>query len=167
MTHVLASRALNMSGYFDQSAHSIESRCVVKFFQKYWITMDDYLIFLAQWCVQDHVTVDQVKKKLTVIKEFSLKKIYLKILSILLVPRVKLSKATTNITFGEFTPMVIMMTSTGNIFHVTGILWGESTSHLWIPLTKTSDMELLWSAPDQTIEKLVIWDAIRLIMTSL
>ena len=27
--HVLASRALNMSGYFDQSARSIESRCVV------------------------------------------------------------------------------------------------------------------------------------------
>ena len=25
----LASRALNMSGYFDQSARSIESRCVV------------------------------------------------------------------------------------------------------------------------------------------
>ena len=27
--HVLASRALNTSGYFDQSARSIESRCVV------------------------------------------------------------------------------------------------------------------------------------------
>ena len=27
--HVLASHALNMSGYFDQSARSIESRCVV------------------------------------------------------------------------------------------------------------------------------------------
>ena len=28
--HDLASRALNMSGYFDQSARSIESRCVVR-----------------------------------------------------------------------------------------------------------------------------------------
>ena len=27
--HVLASRALKMAGYFDQSASSIESRCVV------------------------------------------------------------------------------------------------------------------------------------------
>ena len=37
----------------------------------------------------------------------------------------------------------------GNIFHVTGPLWGESTGHRWIPLTKASDAELwclLWSA---------------------
>ena len=43
-----------------------------------------------------------------------------------------------------------------------------------IPLTKASDAELwcfLWSAPEQTaeqtLETLVIWDAIALIMTSL
>ena len=36
------------------------------------------------------------------------------------------------------------------IFCVTGPLWGESTGHQWIPLTKVSDAELwcfLWSTP--------------------
>ena len=28
----------------------------------------------------------------------------------------------------------MMMSSNGNIFHVTGPLWGESTGHWWIPL---------------------------------
>ena len=58
----------------------------------------------------------------------------------------------------------------GNIFRVTGPLWGESTSYRWIPVTKSSDAELwcfLWSAPQQTfvqrIETLVIWDTIALI----
>ena len=68
-----------------------------------------------------------------------------------------------------------MMTSAnGNIFHITGPLWGESTGDRWIPLTKASDAELwyfLWSAPEQTIEQIietpVIWDEIALIMTSL
>ena len=47
------------------------------------------------------------------------------------------------------------------------LLWGESTGHRWIPLTKASDAEVwcfLWSAPEQkfvqTIKTLVIWDAI-------
>ena len=36
-----------------------------------------------------------------------------------------------------------MMTSSNkNIFRVTGPLWGEFTSHWWIPLTKASDAEL-------------------------
>ena len=68
-----------------------------------------------------------------------------------------------------------MMTSwNGNILRVTGPLWGESTGHRRIPLTKASGAELccyLWSAPaetvEQTIETTVIWDAIALIMTSL
>ena len=68
-----------------------------------------------------------------------------------------------------------MTSSNDNIFRVTGPLWGESTGHRWIPLTKkASDAELwcfLWSAPEQTVEKTietpVIWDAIALIMTSL
>ena len=68
-----------------------------------------------------------------------------------------------------------MMTSSyGNIFRVTGPLWGESTGHRWIFLTKAGDAELwyfLWSAPEQTfeqsIETLVTWDTIALIMTSL
>ena len=68
----------------------------------------------------------------------------------------------------------LMMSSNGNIFRVTGPLWGEFTGHRWIPLTKASDAELWcfpWSAPeqtvDQTIETPVIWDAITLIMMSL
>ena len=66
-----------------------------------------------------------------------------------------------------------MMSSNGNIFRVTGPLWGESTGHRWIPLTKASEAELWWfgwSAPEQiveqTIETPVIWDAIALIMAS-
>ena len=36
----------------------------------------------------------------------------------------------------------IMMTSSkGNVFHVTGPLWGESTGHRWLPLTEASDVE--------------------------
>ena len=46
-----------------------------------------------------------------------------------------------------------MITSlNGNIFRVTGTLWGI-TGHRWIPLTKAIDTELwcfLWSAPKQT-----------------
>ena len=68
----------------------------------------------------------------------------------------------------------IMTSSNGNIFRVTGPLWGESTCHRWIPLAKVSDAELwcfLWSAPGQTAEQAigtpVIWDTIALIMTSL
>ena len=44
----------------------------------------------------------------------------------------------------------MMTSSNGNIFRVTGPLYGEFTSHRWIPLTKASDAELwcfLWSAP--------------------
>ena len=68
----------------------------------------------------------------------------------------------------------MMMSSNDNIFHVTGPLWGESTDQQWIPLTKANDVEIwcfLWFAPEQmveqTIEMLVIWDAITLIMKSL
>ena len=68
-----------------------------------------------------------------------------------------------------------MMTSpNGNIFRVTGHLCGELTGPGWNPLTKSSDAEL-WccflSAPEWTIEetivRLMIWDAIVPIMTSL
>ena len=68
----------------------------------------------------------------------------------------------------------VMTSSNGNIFRVTGSLWGESTGDRWIPLTKASDAELkcfLWSAPEQTVEQTietpVIWDVIALIMTSM
>ena len=63
-----------------------------------------------------------------------------------------------------------MTSSNGNIFRVTGPLWGESTGHRWIPLTKASDAELwcfLLSTVAQTTDTPVIWDAIALIMTSL
>ena len=50
-----------------------------------------------------------------------------------------------------FILICLMMTSSnGSIFRVTGHLWGEFTSHRWIPLTRASDAELwcfLWSAP--------------------
>ena len=66
-----------------------------------------------------------------------------------------------------------MTSSNINIFHATGPLWGDSTSHRWILLTKASDAELwyfLWSTPkhtvEETIEMPVIGDAIALIMTS-
>ena len=69
---------------------------------------------------------------------------------------------------------VMMTSSNGNIFRVTGLLCGEFTGHRWIPRTKASDVELwcfLWSAPEptdeQTMETPVIWDTIALIMTSL
>ena len=68
----------------------------------------------------------------------------------------------------------IPRSSDGKNFRLTGPLWGESTGHRWIPLTKASDAELwcfLWSAPEQTTEQTVetpvIWDAVALIMTSL
>ena len=68
----------------------------------------------------------------------------------------------------------MMTSSNGNIFRVTGPLWGEFTAHRWIPLTKASDGELsgfLWSAHEQTVEQTiktpVIWDVIAFIMTSL
>ena len=68
---------------------------------------------------------------------------------------------------------VMMTSSIGNIFHVTVLLCGEFTGHRWIPNTKARDAELwsfLWLAPEQTVEQtmetLVAWDAIALIMTS-
>ena len=67
-----------------------------------------------------------------------------------------------------------MTSSNGLIFRVTGPLCRVFTSHRWIPLTKASAMELwcfLWSVPKQTVEqtilRLVMWDAIMLIMMSL
>ena len=70
--------------------------------------------------------------------------------------------------------MIMMTSSYGNIFRVTGPLWGESTCHRWIPLTKVSEPQLwcfLSSVPEQTVEQtiemLVIWEVIGLIMMSL
>ena len=46
---------------------------------------------------------------------------------------------------------VVMTSSNGNIFRVTGPLCEEFTGHRWIPLTKATDAELwcfLWSVPE-------------------
>ena len=75
----------------------------------------------------------------------------------------------------EMMEIDIMMTSSnGSIFRVTGLLCGEFTGHRWILHTKASGAELwcfLWSAPgptvEQTMETQMIWDATALIMTSL
>ena len=68
----------------------------------------------------------------------------------------------------------MMTSSNGNMFRVTGPLWGESTGHWRIPFTKASDAELwcfLLSAPEQTAEQTIVMpvmlDVIELIMTSL
>ena len=68
----------------------------------------------------------------------------------------------------------MIMSSNGNIFCVTGPLWGEYPGHRWNSLKKARDAELwcfLWSAPEQTpeqtVETLVIWDAIALIIMTL
>ena len=67
-----------------------------------------------------------------------------------------------------------MTSSNGNIFHITGPLWGEATGHWWIPLTKASDAELwyfffiyAWTSDEPTMEMPVIWYAIALIMMPL
>ena len=74
----------------------------------------------------------------------------------------------------ENQPFHMMTSSIGNIFHITGPLFGESDGQWWIPLTKASDVEFwcfLWSAPEQTVKQTidmpVISDAISLIMMSL
>ena len=68
----------------------------------------------------------------------------------------------------------MVMSSNGNVFHVTGLLCGEFTGHRWIPHPKASDAEFwcfLWSPPEptenQTMDTPMIWEAIALIMTSL
>ena len=51
---------------------------------------------------------------------------------------------------------VMMTSSNGNIFRVTGPVCGEFTGHRWIPIIKASDAEL-WC---------FLWDATTLILTS-
>ena len=69
---------------------------------------------------------------------------------------------------------IMMTSSNGNIFRVTGPLWGEFTGHREFPsqtpVTRDFDV-FLWWAPEQTVEQTsetpVICDDIALIMTSL
>ena len=79
-----------------------------------------------------------------------------------------------NVACNATSSVIIMTSSNRNFFGVTDPLWGESTGHRWIPLTKASDAELwcfLGSTPEQTIEQTieasVIWVTIVLIMASL
>ena len=60
----------------------------------------------------------------------------------------------------------MMLSSNGNIFHITSLLWGEYTGHWLILLTKAIDTEL-WCLVEQTSETLLICDAIMLIIMSL
>ena len=46
----------------------------------------------------------------------------------------------------------MMTSSNGNIFLVTGPLWGESTGHQWIPLTRASKADL-WCFLDVRLNK--------------
>ena len=69
-----------------------------------------------------------------------------------------LSLSTNKSNIHESRTKQIMTSSNGNIFGITGPLWGESYGHRWIPLTKARDMELwwfLWSAPEQTVEQTI------------
>ena len=62
----------------------------------------------------------------------------------------------------------MMASSNGKIFRVPGHLCGKFTGQRWIPRTKAVTRSF---APESTVEstivRLVIWDAIALIMTSL
>ena len=58
---------------------------------------------------------------------------------------------------------LMMTSSNGNLFGVTGPLWGECIGHRWIPLTKASDAGCFLScAPEQkigqSVQMPVIWD---------
>ena len=55
----------------------------------------------------------------------------------------------------EYKTQIMMTSSNGNTFRVTGPLWWEFTGDRWIPLTKASNAELWWfigSEPEQTTE---------------
>ena len=51
--------------------------------------------------------------------------------------------------------LTMMTSSNGNIFRVTGHLWGEFTGPRWIPRTKANDVQFwcfLWSASELTVQ---------------
>ena len=74
-----------------------------------------------------------------------------------LVPMVQGKFTITRSCTGYWLKWLMMTSSNGNIFRVTGPLWGESIGHRWIPFTKASVAEFLyfpWSAPEQRLSKL-------------
>ena len=62
-----------------------------------------------------------------------------------------------------------MTQSNGNIFRVTGPLCGEFTGHRWIPTQRpvTRSFDVYFDLRLNKLLRLVIWDAIVLIMVSL
>ena len=64
----------------------------------------------------------------------------------------------------------MMTSSNGNIFRVINPVWGECTGHRWFPSQRSVALWYLIcpeQTVEQTIETLVILDAIALIMSSL
>ena len=55
-------------------------------------------------------------------------------------------------------PAIMMTSSNGNIFRVTGPLWRETTGDRWIPFTKASDAEL-WCFLLSTLEQYAGFEA--------
>ena len=56
----------------------------------------------------------------------------------------------------EVRAWIMMPSSNGNIFRITGHLSGEFAGHRWIPREKARDAELwcfLWSTPELTVEQ--------------
>ena len=71
------------------------------------------------------------------------------------VPCRHLRKKSTICTVSVYRYCIMMTSSNGNIFHVTGPLCEEFTAHRWVPIKKASDAELsffLWSTPEYTVE---------------
>ena len=92
------------------------------------------------------------------IQTFSFKKMHLKISSAKWWPfclGLSVLNGTDAFSFLNASGVILMlMSSNGTIFRVTGHLWGETTAHRWILLTKANDAALWdfpWSAPE-TVE---------------
>ena len=68
----------------------------------------------------------------------------------------------------SYSTAIIMTSSNGNIFHITGPFWGESTSQWWFPSQGASNTGFdaffhLCLNVEQTIKMPLIWEAIVLI----
>ena len=80
-----------------------------------------------------------------------------------------------NIAWTTFRCIIMMASSNGNIFRVTGPMCGEFTGHRWIPLTHKGQWRgalvfsliCVWTNGWVNNRDAVIWDVITLIMTLL
>ena len=69
-----------------------------------------------------------------------------------------LFEGSTDTTLALVLRIIMRTSSNGNIFCVTGPLWGEITGHWWISLKKASGTKLwcfLWSTPEQMVEQTI------------